>query len=82
VLFANSVSLAPGTLSARVEEEGLTVHVLDLSQPTCARLAALETRVGAIFGFSSSHGSPSSHRSQGTPAPRDAETKRREPPRG
>ncbi|MEW6488429.1 MAG: Na+/H+ antiporter subunit E [Thermodesulfobacteriota bacterium] len=82
VLFANSVSLAPGTLSARVEEEGLTVHVLDLSQPTCVRLAALETRVAGIFGFSSSHGSPSSHRSQGAPAPRDPEAKRREPPLG
>lgn len=82
VLFANSVSLAPGTLSARVEEDGLTVHVLDLSQPTCARLAALETRVAAVFGFSSSHGSHSSHGSQGTPAPRNAEAKRREPTLG
>jgi multicomponent Na+:H+ antiporter subunit E len=82
VLFANAVSLAPGTLSARVEEEGLAVHMLDLSQPTRARLAALETRVAAVFGVSSSQGSPSSHRPQGIPAPRDAEAKRRERPRG
>jgi multicomponent Na+:H+ antiporter subunit E len=49
-LFAATVSLLPGTLSARVEEDVLTVHVLDEARPTREALGALESRVGALFG--------------------------------
>lgn len=69
VLFANCVSLSPGTLSARLDEEGVTVHVLDLSQPTTARLSALEARVAAVFGVSSSPGSARA-RAKGRERPR------------
>lgn len=51
VLFANAVSLAPGTLSALVEDDSLTVHVLDLGRPIGKHLAALEVRVAGVFGL-------------------------------
>lgn len=50
VLFANVVSLLPGTLTARVEEGRMTVHVLDTRSDVAGRLGELERRVGRAFG--------------------------------
>lgn len=50
VLFANTISLLPGTLSARVVEGTLQVHALDVTTAVHADLRELEDRVGALFG--------------------------------
>lgn len=49
VFMADVVSLLPGTLSADLVEERLTVHVLDRSAPVLADLKALEMRVAAML---------------------------------
>jgi multicomponent Na+:H+ antiporter subunit E len=49
-LFTAIVSLLPGTLSVRLDDAVLTVHVLDRSLPTHAALVRLERRVGDLFG--------------------------------
>ena len=46
-LFANAVTLLPGTLSARLEGDALTVHQLD--ERADPGLSALEARVAAMF---------------------------------
>ncbi|MDW7711911.1 MAG: Na+/H+ antiporter subunit E [Deferrisomatales bacterium] len=51
VLFANAVSLSPGTLSAALGADGLTVHVLDLDRSVSSHLAVLEARVAGVFGL-------------------------------
>lgn len=50
VLLANTVSLLPGTLSAELEGDRLTVHALDLGADVAAEVAAIETRIRALFG--------------------------------
>ena len=50
VIFANTISLLPGTLSARIVGDALQVHALDASPSVQAGLLDLETRVGALFG--------------------------------
>lgn len=50
ILFLNTVSLLPGTLSSELAEDRLVVHVLDCSQPVLQDLAVLEERVADIFG--------------------------------
>jgi multicomponent Na+:H+ antiporter subunit E len=50
VFFANTVSLLPGSLSADLQHDRLTVHVLDGSLPIQATLQALEVRVAGVFG--------------------------------
>jgi len=47
--FMGVVSLLPGTLSVRMEGDGLIVHVLDTALPTAAALARLESRVADLF---------------------------------
>ncbi len=49
-LLANTVSLLPGTLSATLQEDRLTVHTLDTSQPLLAQLQHLEEVVALLFG--------------------------------
>lgn len=49
VLFANCVTLLPGTLSADLEGAELTVHALDATQPVRTDLQRLEHRVAAVF---------------------------------
>jgi len=51
VLFANTVSLCPGTLSVGFDDRGLTLHVLDRRQFVTDPLAALEARVADVFGL-------------------------------
>ena len=50
VFFANAISLCPGTVSARLRNGKLTIHVLDAQQPIRASLGELEQVVGALFG--------------------------------
>ncbi len=50
VLLANTVSLLPGTLSAEIEGRRLIVHTLDLETDVAEEVAALETRIRAVFG--------------------------------
>jgi multicomponent Na+:H+ antiporter subunit E len=50
VMFANAVSLMPGTLTARLEQRRLRVHMLDERADVVPRLAALEQRVARVFG--------------------------------
>lgn len=49
VFMADVVSLLPGTLSAHLVEENLTVHVLDRNTPVREDLRALEERVAAML---------------------------------
>jgi multicomponent Na+:H+ antiporter subunit E len=49
ILFANALSLLPGTLSARLEGNSLTIHVLDLRDDIDADLRELEGRVRRLF---------------------------------
>lgn len=49
VLFANCVSLLPGTLTAELQGDTLFLHVLDRNAPIDFELAALERHVAAIF---------------------------------
>jgi len=51
VLFANVLSLLPGTLGARLSGGTLEVHVLDYTPSTVADLARVEERVAGIFGI-------------------------------
>ncbi len=48
-LFAIAITLLPGTLTARIEGDMLTVHALDLSDATRAELAALEAHIADLY---------------------------------
>lgn len=50
VLFANTISLLPGTLSVDLDGDLLTIHALDLTAPVTTSLAELEIRVADVFG--------------------------------
>ena len=49
-LFMNAVTVTPGTLSADLEGDRLSVHALDRRGDVAGELAALEGRVAALFG--------------------------------
>lgn len=49
VLFVNTISLLPGTLSAHLESDRLIVHALDCSRPVLDELRLVEERVGGVF---------------------------------
>jgi multicomponent Na+:H+ antiporter subunit E len=48
-LFAVAITLLPGTLTARIEDDLLTVHALNLSDTTHAELASLEARIAELY---------------------------------
>jgi len=52
VFMANTVSLLPGTLSAELGENCLTVHVLDGRQDFLSELESVEQNVARMFGAS------------------------------
>jgi multicomponent Na+:H+ antiporter subunit E len=52
VLFLDSISLLPGTLSADLRDGLIEVHALDLGTDLLPDLQRLERRVGRIFGES------------------------------
>ena len=49
LILVHGISLIPGTLTARVEDDVLKVHVLDDRLPWREGIAALETRIAATF---------------------------------
>jgi multicomponent Na+:H+ antiporter subunit E len=49
-IFANTVSLMPGTLTARLAGSRLVVHTLDDREDVTAQLALVEERVARAFG--------------------------------
>ncbi|KAA6187050.1 cation transporter [Thiohalocapsa marina] len=50
VMFIDSVSLIPGTLSADLRGDQVSVHALDTRAPLDAELRRLEERVAGLFG--------------------------------
>ncbi len=56
IFFANTVSLLPGTLSADLEENRLTVHVVDKNLPILENLQTIESLVAELFGLPLSTG--------------------------
>jgi multicomponent Na+:H+ antiporter subunit E len=52
-LFAVAITLLPGTLTARIEGDVLTIHALDLSDATRAELAALEAHIAELYKLDS-----------------------------
>jgi len=51
VLFTNTLSLLPGTLSARLNGESLEVHALDRGAGPLPGIARVEERVADLFGM-------------------------------
>jgi len=51
VMFVNTITLLPGTLSAEIAGDAVIVHMLDTRTDLDADLAALETRIAAMFGL-------------------------------
>ena len=52
VMMASSVGLLPGTLSVEIENNVLTVHVLDGHTNFVAELEAVESNIARLFGKS------------------------------
>ena len=52
LLFANAITLLPGTLTAGIEGDRLVIHMLDTGADLDGELAALERRVAALFALS------------------------------
>ncbi|MBS3956949.1 MAG: Na+/H+ antiporter subunit E [Clostridiales bacterium] len=50
VLFANTVSMLPGTLSAGIDGAHVTIHALDKTLPLLESFIELEERVAHMFG--------------------------------
>lgn len=51
VMFINTITLLPGTLSAEVQGDRLIVHMLDTRADLAGDLAMLETRIRALFAL-------------------------------
>ena len=51
LLFANAITLLPGTLTAEIEGDALVIHMLDTGADLDGDLAALERRVAALFAL-------------------------------
>jgi multicomponent Na+:H+ antiporter subunit E len=52
VMLTNTMSLMPGTLSADLRDDELTLHVLDTRRPIQAQLQRFEQLVAGVFGIS------------------------------
>lgn len=51
IFFTNTISLSPGTFSADLKEDHLTVHVLDMRRPVLENLQFMESLVAELFGI-------------------------------
>ncbi len=51
ILFINTISLLPGTLSAKLQEDQVTIHTLDKGLPIWANIQRLEYQVAALMGI-------------------------------
>ena len=49
IMLLNTASLLPGTLSADLQDDCLTLHVLDTDSSVAADMKRLEDRIAAIF---------------------------------
>jgi multicomponent Na+:H+ antiporter subunit E len=54
ILFLNSITLLPGTLSADIKGDEVLIHMLDTRADLAADLAQLEIRIRALFALSPS----------------------------
>ena len=52
VFLANSIGLLPGTLSAELERDVLTVHILDENNSFLTEIETLERKIARIFALS------------------------------
>ncbi len=52
VLMVNTISLLPGTLIAELDEDHVTIHVLDGRKQYVAEIEAVESRVARMFRVS------------------------------
>lgn len=52
IVFLNTITLLPGTLSAEVEADEVIVHMLDTQADLADSLGALEVRVADLFSLS------------------------------
>jgi multicomponent Na+:H+ antiporter subunit E len=50
IYFSNVVSLLPGTLSADLHHDSVSIHLLDDKLPNLENLQKLEIKVAALFG--------------------------------
>jgi multicomponent Na+:H+ antiporter subunit E len=50
-LFALTITLLPGTLTARIKDDMLEIHALDPSDATRAELAELEVCIAKLYRF-------------------------------
>jgi len=50
LFFANTISLLPGTLSADIQGDAATIHLLDLKLNNREQLNILEEKVASLFG--------------------------------
>lgn len=50
IFFVNAISLLPGTLSADLKGNRVTIHTIDRGLPTWANIQALEYHVAALMG--------------------------------
>ena len=51
IFFANAANLLPGTLSAELHDERLTMHVISDNHSLMTELQALEAHVATLFGL-------------------------------
>jgi multicomponent Na+:H+ antiporter subunit E len=49
VLLANTITLLPGTMTCRLVEDGLTIHVLDDVAEAMSTVRDAEARIGRVF---------------------------------
>ena len=55
--FVNIVSLLPGTVSAQLQGDELTIHALDIRADNQRALAECEQRIAVLFGIDLNHAS-------------------------
>ena len=51
IFFVNTISLLPGTLSAKLQGSQVTIHTLDRGLPIWANIQRLEYHVAALMGI-------------------------------
>lgn len=54
IVFINTISLLPGTLSAELKNNIITVHTIDKDMPVWSNIQNLEARISVLFGKTSS----------------------------
>jgi multisubunit Na+/H+ antiporter MnhE subunit len=52
-MLVATLSLRPGTLGVEVEDDRLTLHVLDDTHDVASDVRQAERRIGALFGVAS-----------------------------